>query len=64
MNKVAVTLGVTGLVFSIVFSLDVGVQEGPGDGPRYENGTRLVRPTDYHEWTFLSSGLSAAQGGP
>lgn len=33
-------------------------QQAPDDGPRYEDGTNLVRPDDYREWTFLSSGLS------
>ena len=33
-------------------------QQAPDDGPRYEDGTRLVRPDDYREWTFLSSGLA------
>ena len=32
-------------------------QQAPDDGPRYEDGTSLVRPDDYREWTFLSSGL-------
>ena len=54
-NKVTVTLCQTGLVVSVVLSLAVGAQEGPHDGPRYENDTSLVRPTDYREWTFLSS---------
>src|SRR4051812_4950045 len=26
------------------------------DGPRY-NGTSMVRPANYREWTFLASGL-------
>lgn len=32
-------------------------QSEPGDGPRYRNGDELVRPDDYREWMFLSSGL-------
>ncbi len=32
-------------------------QLDPGDGPRYRNGNELVRPDDYREWMFLSSGL-------
>lgn len=32
-------------------------QSEPGDGPRYVNGDELVRPDDYREWMFLSSGL-------
>lgn len=32
-------------------------QQAPDDGPRYEDGTNLVRPDDYREWTFLGAGL-------
>ena len=35
----------------------VRAQSGPADGPRYVNGDELVRPDDYREWMFLSSGL-------
>jgi len=28
-----------------------------GDGPRYVNSVNLVRPPDYREWVFVSSGL-------
>jgi hypothetical protein len=31
--------------------------QGPSDGPTYVNGMNLVRPPDYREWVFLSSGL-------
>jgi hypothetical protein len=48
---------VAGLLYSIAFSHAVRAQPAPGDGPRYTNGTHLVRPTDYREWIFLSSGL-------
>jgi hypothetical protein len=27
------------------------------DGPRYSNGTNLIRPVNYREWVFLSSSL-------
>ena len=27
------------------------------DGPRYSNGTNLIRPANYREWVFLSSSL-------
>ncbi len=30
------------------------------DGPRYLNGTSLVRPIDYREWTFVGSALGLA----
>src|ERR1700730_11636943 len=32
-------------------------QQGSVDGAQYVNGIELIRPTDYREWTFLSSGL-------
>ena len=54
MKKVAVVLGVA---YGTAFSFAVGAQQGPGDGPRYTNGTNLVRPADYREWPFLGSGL-------
>ncbi len=53
-KKLAVVLG---LAYGLAFSLAVGAQQAPGDGPRYTNGTNLVRPADYREWPFLSSGL-------
>ena len=54
MKNLAVVLG---LSYGIAFSLAVGAQQAPGDGPRYTNGTNLVRPADYREWPFLGSGL-------
>ena len=47
---------VAALTYGIAFSLAVRAQPASSDGPRY-NGTNLVRPTDYREWMFLSSGL-------
>jgi hypothetical protein len=54
MKKVAAVLG---LAYGIVFSLAIQAQQAPADGPRYVNGTNLVRPADYREWTFLAAGL-------
>jgi len=34
-----------------------GQTNGQGDGPRYVDKVNLVRPPDYREWVFLSSGL-------
>lgn len=51
------------ILYSLALAL-TGVASGraqaPGridDGPRYVNGTSLVRPDKYREWSFLSSGL-------
>lgn len=54
MNKLAVVLG---LACVVAFSFATRAQQAPSDGPRYANGTSLVRPTDYREWPFLGSGL-------
>ena len=62
MNRVAVSLGLACLACSIAFSLAVRAQV-PGDGPRYTDGTNLVRPPDYREWPFLGSGLGLTYEG-
>jgi len=46
-----------GILCASSFVLAVKAQQTPTDGPRYTNGMNLVKPTDYREWTFLSSGL-------
>ena len=45
------------LVYAAALSFSLSAQQPPRDGPRYQDGTSLVRPTDYREWTFLGSGL-------
>jgi len=57
MTKAAIALGSACLAFGISFSLAARAQQASADGPRYTNGTTLVRPTDYREWTFLGAGL-------
>ena len=48
---------IVGLAFGTAFFLTVWAQMTPGDGPRYVDGTRLVRPTDYREWVYVGGGL-------
>ncbi|MGH9256484.1 MAG: cytochrome P460 family protein [Vicinamibacterales bacterium] len=62
MNRVAVALGLACLACSLACSLAVRAQV-PGDGPRYADGTNLVRPPDYREWPFLGSGLGLTYEG-
>jgi hypothetical protein len=45
------------LGYAVALSLAARAQQAPEDGPRYTNGTQLVRPADYREWPFLGSGL-------
>ena len=58
MNKWTLTLGLALVAFGVAFSVAAPAQSEADDGPRYTNGTSLVRPDNYREWTFLSSGLS------
>ena len=51
------------LVFAFVLSLAVYAQQTQRDGPRYANGTSLVRPTDYREWPFIGAGLGLTYEG-
>jgi hypothetical protein len=46
-----------GLIYAAALSLSVYAQQPQHDRPRYQDGTSLVRPTDYREWPFLGSGL-------
>jgi hypothetical protein len=56
MKKVA--LAVLALIYITAFSITTGGQApAEGDGPSYVNKMNLVRPPDYREWVFLSSGL-------
>ncbi len=49
---------VVAAVCGIALSLQTSAQQqAPVDGPRFVNGTSLIRPADYREWIFLSSGV-------
>lgn len=52
------------LLVVLATSRDTVAQAEAGDGPRYENGTNLVRPIDYRAWTFLSSSLNMTYESP
>jgi len=36
--------------------------QAPADGPRYTADGRVIRPIDYRQWVFLSSGLGMTYG--
>ena len=57
-------IGVLALAYTVALTLAVQAQPTSGDGPRYTNGTNLIRPTDYREWIFLSSGLDMTYPSP
>lgn len=54
MKRYVIALGV---IYLFALSFAVAGQQPQRDGPRYQDGTSLVRPTDYREWPFLGSGL-------
>ena len=66
MPKTALLGACIGLV--VAGALVARAQPDAGDGPRYSDGTNLVRPDNYREWRFLSSGLGmvyeSADGSP
>ena len=56
MKKVA--FAVLALAYAAALGTPTGGQTPEsGDGPRYVNTMNLVRPPDYREWVFVSSGL-------
>ena len=56
MQKVA--LSMMALVYVAALGTTIGGQTpADGDGPRYVNKLNLLRPADYREWVFLSSGI-------
>ena len=59
-RSMKITLGVAAAAAAacaVSLAVTARAQSEPGDGPRYRNGNELVRPDDYREWMFLSSGL-------
>ena len=56
-NRMRTLVIILSLVYAAALALSVSAQQPPRDGPRYRDGTSLMRPTDYREWTFLGSGL-------
>jgi hypothetical protein len=45
-------------------SLAIHAQRVSTDGPQWVSETELLRPTDYREWVFLSSGLGMTYNEP
>ena len=57
-RTMTITLGVAAAAACAAsLAVTARAQSETGDGPRYVNGDELVRPDDYREWMFLSSGL-------
>ena len=55
MKKVTLTL-----ILAYAALSGLVAQQPPADGPRFTNGTSLLRPTNYREWPFIGSSLGLA----
>jgi hypothetical protein len=51
------------LAAGLCVAATASAQPPSGDGPRYENGTDLVRPADYRSWPFVGAGLGMTYDG-
>ena len=50
------------LAVSLLCLVNAPAQQSPNDDPRYTKDGQLVRPDNYREWIFLSSGLGMTYG--
>jgi hypothetical protein len=58
MKKLSFTIAGLAFLVAAASSLVQGQSAAPAsEAPRYVKGTNLVRPPDYREWVFISSGL-------
>jgi hypothetical protein len=48
------------LAYAVALSFAAQAQQAQADGPRYTNGTSLLRPINYREWPFVGSSLGLA----
>jgi hypothetical protein len=51
-----------GLRAVLLICLGLGAQQAPTDEPRYTGDGQLMRPNNYREWIYLSSGLGMTYG--
>src|SRR5512134_423113 len=60
--KYALSAGV--LVLVAVMAVHAQAPPPAGDGPRYTPAGELIRPTDFREWSFVTSGLGMTYNQP
>ena len=57
-TRIAIRLAIAAAVGTALLSASTGLaQTGDADGPQYDAAGRLIPPTDYRDWVFLSSGV-------
>jgi len=50
-------IGLAIAMLACIAALSLTAQDGASDGPRFVDGTRLARPTNYREWVFVGSSV-------
>jgi hypothetical protein len=55
-------MGVLLVLFFLFLCTNITAQQARPDEPRYTNDGQLVRPDNYREWIYLSSGLGMTYG--
>ena len=50
------------LYAATLWSIGLHAQAPADDGPRYAASGELMRPADYREWVYLSTGLNMTYG--
>tara|TARA_B100000029_G_scaffold122128_1_gene115472 strand:- start:676 stop:1281 length:606 start_codon:yes stop_codon:yes gene_type:complete len=63
MKRSTFVLTVSAMALALAGALSLRAQTGPGDAPRYVNGTDLVLPADYRTWTFIGAGIGMTYEG-
>ena len=57
------TMVAAAIVLAVALAIQTAVAQQPaGDGPRYTDAGELIRPADYREWVYLSTGLNMTYG--
>src|SRR3954468_14159602 len=57
------TMVAVATVLAVALAIQTAVAQQPaGDGPRYTDAGELIRPADYREWVYLSTGLNMTYG--
>jgi hypothetical protein len=62
LNRSWSTLFLPAILATIFSFLLSGQAPSASDGPRFTSGNRLLRPDNYREWVWLSSGLGMSYG--
>ena len=55
-------IGLALVVLALISTVAITAQQPSTDGPKYTSAGELVRPDDYREWVYVTSGLGMTYG--